>query len=65
METFLMLDFGKRSIRFVDRSFAYALCYEDQKKHLLIKRSDGEVLLDIDDVAQDVRIFWVKYAERP
>jgi hypothetical protein len=64
-ETFLLLEFGKRSIRFVDRDFAYALCQEDQKKHLLIKRSDGEVLLDIDDAAQDVRIFWVKYAERP
>jgi hypothetical protein len=64
-ETFLLLEFGKRSIRFVDRNFAYALCQEDQKKHVLIKRSDGEVLLDIDDAAQDVRIFWVKYAERP
>ncbi|KAK3369566.1 hypothetical protein B0T24DRAFT_681568 [Lasiosphaeria ovina] len=64
-ETFLLLDFGKRSIRFVDRNFAYALHHEDQKKHLLIKRSDGEILLDIDDAAQDVRIFWVKYAERP
>ncbi|GAB1312552.1 hypothetical protein MFIFM68171_02762 [Madurella fahalii] len=63
-EAFLLLDFGKRSIRFVDRNFAYALRHEDQKKHLLIKRSDGEVLLDIEDAAQDVRIFWVKYAER-
>ncbi|RYP73671.1 hypothetical protein DL769_004181 [Monosporascus sp. CRB-8-3] len=64
-ETFLLLNFGKRLIRFVDRNFAYALYHEDQKKHLLIKRSDGEVLLDIEDAAQDVRIFWVKYAERP
>lgn len=64
-ETFLLLHFGTRSIRFVDRNFAYALHHEDQKKHLLIKRSGGKVLLDIKDAAQDVRIFWVKYAERP
>jgi hypothetical protein len=64
-ETFLLLDFGKRSIRFVDREFAYALHHEDHEKHLVIKRSDGEVLIDIKDAAHDVRVFWVKYAERP
>jgi hypothetical protein len=64
-ETFLVLNFPRRSIRFVDRNFAYALHHEDQKKHLLIKEPDGEVLLDIKDAAQDLRIFWVKYAERP
>jgi len=46
----------------VDRHFAYATHPEDQKKRLLIKRSDGEVLLDLEDAVQDVRIFRVKYA---
>jgi len=64
-ESFMVLDFGKKTIRFVDRKFAYAIRPEDRKKHLLVKRPEGKVLLDLEDVAQDVRIFWVKYAERP
>jgi len=64
-ETFLVLDFWKKTIRFVDRTFADAIRQEDQKKHLLVKRPDGKTLLDLEDVAQDARIFWVKYAERP
>lgn len=64
-EFFMVLDFGKKQIRFVDRKFAYAIYQEDRKKHLLVKRPCGKVLLDLEDVAQDVRIFWVKYAEHP
>ncbi|KAK4166983.1 hypothetical protein QBC43DRAFT_312730 [Cladorrhinum sp. PSN259] len=64
-ETFLLLEFAKRSIRFVDRNLAYALQGGDRKKRLSIKAPDGEVLLDIKDAAQDVRVFWVKYAEHP
>jgi len=62
----LMLDFEERSVRFVDRNFAYATFDDEvQKKHLLIKRPGGEVLLDITGAAQDVRFLWVKYAEHP
>jgi len=64
-KTFLLLEFEKSSFRFVDRNFAYALQPEDQNKHLVIKRPNGEVLLDIGNAAQDVRVFWVKYVERP
>jgi len=64
-ETFLLLDLEKRTIRFVDRNFAYALLGEDEKKHLWIKGSDGKVLLDIPDAAHHVRKFWINYAERP
>jgi len=64
-ENFLLLNFGKRTIRFVDRNLAYAILSEDGKKHLLVKMSDENVLLDIPDAAHDVRRFWVNYAERP
>lgn len=64
-EAFLLLDSGEKTIRFVDRTLAYALHHGDQSKSLVIKRSDDDVLEDIPDAPHNVRIFWVKYAERP
>ena len=64
-ENFLLLNFGQRTVRFVDRNLAYAILSEDGKKHLLVKMSDEKVLLDIPDAAHDVRRFWVNYAEHP
>lgn len=62
-EMFLMLDFVERSLRFVDRELAYSYFDGDRKKHLMIEKRDGEVLLDMTGVDRDVGVFWVRYAE--